>query len=150
MNLCCCGGGTPGDRTRLPNCACEAIPSVLAMTSGSSTCNYGMFQSCTISYQAVPPEYAGLNLGASCFLSDQEFPDVLAGGAMFRYTLVCYENQFGLSRVYATSPYGSPYRDALLYSWLIGPYGNTCNPFHLDNGHSYVGSDASCYVAIDA
>ena len=143
------GSGGSGGGGKIPGCLCDPIPATLTMTSGSTTCNYGMFQSCTIQYGPTPSAYSGLNLGANCYMSVQSFPDPIARGALFQYLLTCYSNQFSLSRVYAESPYGSPYRDGLLYSWLVGGYGNTCVPFHLDYGLAYAGSDASCFVTID-
>jgi hypothetical protein len=140
------GGGSTGT---LPQCFCNPIPATLSMTSYSTTCNYGMFQSCSIQYGPTPAGYAVLDIGASSFLSVESFPDVIGNGAMFQYLLTCQYNEFNLSRVYLESPYGSPYRDGLLYSWLVGGYGNTCVPFHLDNGQPYAGSDASCFVTID-
>ncbi len=143
------GGGGSGGIGTLPTCFCTAIPATLTMTSASSTCNYGMFQTCTLQYGAVPAGYATLGLGANAFISLQSFPDVLADGALFQYMLTCSFNQFSLTRLYISSPYGSPYRDAVLYSWFVGSYGNTCTPFHLDNGSPYPGSDSTCSVTID-
>jgi hypothetical protein len=141
------GGGSTGT---LPECFCDPIPSPLTMTSESPTCNFGMFQSCTIAYGPVPAGYADLDLGANAFISVEIFPDVIANGALFQYLLTCQFNEFNLSRIYLSSPYGTPFRDGLLYSWLVGGYGNTCDPFHLDNGQPFPGSDASCFVTIDA
>jgi hypothetical protein len=133
----------------MPGCFCNPIPATLSMTSFSPTCNYGMFQSCTIQYGPTPSDYLDLNIGINSYLSDESFPDVIANNAEFRYLLTCSANQFNLSRVYLQSPYGSPYRDGLLYSWLVGGYGNTCVPFSLTSGLSYAGSDQSCLVTID-
>ncbi len=142
-------GSYGGPTGIMPDCFCSPIPATLSMTSSNSTCNYGMFQSCSIQYGPTPDEYDDLNLGIYSFLSAESFPDVIGNGAMFRYILTCHSNQFNLSRVYLESPYGSPFRDGLLYSWLVGGYGNTCDPIHLDYGLSYAGSDQSCFVTID-
>jgi len=146
---CCCGdGGAPGPPPIvIPACFC-AIPATLTMTSVNPSCNYGMFQSCTIAYQATPGWASGLGLGPMIFLSDERFLDSNSQ-SYFHYYMWCQYNQFSLTRLYPTSPYGSPYRDALLYSWLLGGYGNTCNPFRLDGGKPYPGSDQSCQVHID-
>jgi len=144
--LAASGGGGTGT---LPGCFCNPIPASLSMTSDSPTCNYGMFQSCSIVYGPTPAGYADLDIGLNSFLSVESFPDVVAGGAMFQYLLTCQYNQFNLTRVYLASPYGSPYRDGLLYTWLVGGYGNTCVPFHLHDGTPYAGSDSSCFVTID-
>ena len=143
------GGGSGGATGNLPTCFCTAIPATLAMTSADSSCNFGMFQSCSIVYGPTPDEYTDLNLGVNSFLGAESFPDPIAGGALFRYYLTCQFNQFSLTRVYLESPYGSPYRDGILYTWLVGAYGNSCVPFHLDNGQAFPGSDLSCVVTID-
>lgn len=109
-----------------------------------------MFQSCTIAWTPVPAGYADLDLGDNAFISVESFPDVIVDGAEFQYLLTCQFNEFNLSRIYLSSPYGSPFRDGLLYSWFVGGYGNTCDPFHLDNGQPFPGSDVDCSVAIDA
>jgi hypothetical protein len=141
------GTGTTGT---VPLCFCENVPVTLTMTSGSSTCNFGMFQSCTLQYGAVPSVYTPLFLGSKAFISPESFPDSVAGGALFQYYLSCQFNVFSLTRLYPTSPYGSPYIDGVLYTWFVGSNGNTCSPFHLDNGTSYEGSDGTCTVTIDS
>jgi hypothetical protein len=143
------GGGGVGDVGVIPNCFCTTIPATLHMTSADEACNYRMFRSCTIKYGPTPASYAALNLPANTFLSVESFADPLSGGALFRHYLTCFYNQFGLSRIYEQSPFGSPYRDGVLYSWVLGGYGNTCSPFHLDHGSAYPGSDATCDVKID-
>jgi hypothetical protein len=140
------GGGSTGT---LPECFCDPIPATLTMTSFSPTCNFGMFQSCSIQYGPTPAGYADLDIGASSFLSIESFPDVIGNGALFQYLLTCKFNEFNLSRVYLSSPYGTHFRDGSLYNWLVGGYGNTCDPFHLDNGLPFPGSDSSCFVTID-
>jgi len=142
------GGGGGGTTTGLPSCYCPSIPETLTMVSRDPNCNYKMFQSCTIQYQATPAVFAPLNLGANAFISTTSFLDPLTG-SLFFYLLTCQYNQFSLTRLYPTSPYGSPYRDGVLYTWLVGGYGNTCSPFHLDNGSAYPGSDVTCFVTID-
>lgn len=149
------GGGAGGIGT-IPFCFCSAVPETLSMVSASSTCNYSMFQTCTIQYGPIPPVYAPLSFGSLGFVSVQSFPDPLAGGALFQYYLTCQYNVWTLSRLYATSPWGSPFIDGNLYVWYVGSPGNTCagviegpgTPFALTNGQPYPGSDASCSVAI--
>jgi hypothetical protein len=145
---CCGADNTDGNTVIIPTCFCDPVPSHLTMTSADPLCNFGMFQSCKIVYGPTPPEYSTLNLGTNSFLSDKSFPDQIARGALFRYLLVCQFNQFNLSRVYITSPYGSPYRDGILYTWITGLPGNTCSPFLLGNGQAFPGSDGSCGVTI--
>ncbi len=139
------GGSTPP--ITIPSCYCP-VPPKLAMTSSDPSCNYGMFQPCTISYQATPSWAADLGLGPMIFLSDRAFDDPIEGYP-FYYFLYCQSNQFNLTRLYPMSSYGSAYRDALLYSWLLGGYANSCNPFSLDGGNPFPGSDASCAVQIN-
>ncbi|WP_435005151.1 hypothetical protein P12x_003045 [Tundrisphaera lichenicola] len=132
----------------IPNCSCTTIPATLTMTSFDEACNYRMFQSCTIQYGPTPAGYAALNLGTNSFLSVESFPDPVSGGAMFRYFLTCQYNQISITRVYETSPFGSPYRDGVLYTWIMGLPGNTCSPFEITNGQPFPGSDLSCNVDI--
>jgi hypothetical protein len=145
------GGTGSGSVGTLPLCFCTEIPATLTMTSLSESCNYGMFQSCTIQYGPVPSVYSTLGLGTNAFISLQSFPDVLQDGALFQYLLTCSYNQFSLTRLYAASIFndGGPWRDAVLYTWFTGSYGNTCSPFHLDYGSAFPGSDTSCFVTID-
>jgi hypothetical protein len=142
-------GNDRGGFGKIPLCFCTEIPVTLTMTSSDPTCNYRMFQSCMLQYGPTPAQFSSLNLGANVFLSTESFPDPIAGGAEFFYYLICHFNQISLTRIYPTSPYGSPYRDGILYTWLLGGYGNTCSPLHLDNGMAFPGSDLSCSVTID-
>jgi hypothetical protein len=141
--------GTSGGTERIPLCFCETIPDTLTMTSADPACNYRMFQSCTITWQATPAYFAPLNLGSHSFISIESFPDPIVGGDAFYYYFTCQYNQFSITRLYPTSPYGTPYRDGNLYTWLLGGYGNTCVPFRLHNGTAFSGSDLSCSVTID-
>ena len=145
---CCgCSGSGSGGTTSLGMCFCSSIPTHLTMASADTSCNFDMFQNDTITYQAVPADLAGLGIGANAFLGDHLWVDPLSG-ASFRYLFTCYYNQFLLTRVFPVSPWGSPFRDAVLYTWFIGSYGNTCSPFDLYLGQAYPGSDASCFVTI--
>jgi hypothetical protein len=146
----CTGGGTGtvGGIGHIPSCFCDPLPTLLTMTSADESCNYRMFQSCTLSY-GPHPGFEPLSFGRDYYLSDQGFPDPVANGAIFYYTLLCQYNVFSLTRSYLESPYGSPFLDGILYVWLVGGYGNTCDPFHLDNGTAFPGSDPSCVVTID-
>jgi len=142
----------------IPNCDCSCcnVPTVLNMVSASETCNFGMFHSCTIKWQAVPEVYSPLGLGVYAFISDESFSDPLQGGAEFQYLLVCFLNQFSLTRIYSASIYGGdpfvpgstgPWQDAILYTWFVGTP-NTCHPFSLTLGSAYPGSDGTCFVTI--
>jgi hypothetical protein len=150
---CCGGGGGSGGSGGGPTftlCFCENVPTTLTMTSANPACNYGMFQSCTLQYGPIPSVFEPLRLGSEAFISLQSFPDPIAGGALFQYYLSCLYNVFSLTRIYPTSPYGSPYIDGVLYTWYVGSYGNTCSPFHLDNGTAYLGTGGICEVFIDS
>jgi len=140
-------GGAPSNYIIMKGCFCP-VPPTLAMTSADPGCNYGMFQSCTLRYGPPPAAFAPLSITGPVYLSTREFLDPIAN-SNFYYHLFCQYNQFSLTRLYPTSPYGSPFRDGTLYTWLVGGYGNVCNPFHLHNGTSFPGSDATCSVAID-
>ncbi len=142
------GGGKShgGGGISLPSCFCE-VPPVLQMISADPKCNYGMFQSCSIQYGPPPAAMAGLGFSKNVFTSPQSFYDPISKSNFFYY-FSCQYNQFYLTRVYPTSPFGSPYRDGILYSWVVGGYGNACNPFQLSNGMAYPGSDSTCSVSI--
>ena len=140
------GGYTP---VNIPGCTCTAMPEYLNMTSADPTCNFDMYQNCTIAYGPTPSGFLPTSIGDYSYLSTVGFPDPVADGAIFYYYFNCQYNLFTLSRIYLESPYGSPYRDGVLYSWTIGITGNTCAPFRLDNGSAFPGSDASCFVTIE-
>jgi len=141
------GTGGPSNLITLPSCFCP-VPRTLRMTSADPNCNYRMFQSCTLQYGLPPAIFASLNITGPTFLSTTLFLDPISN-ASFYYHLYCLHNQFLLTRLYPTSPYGSPFRDGTLYTWLVGGYGNVCNPFSLHSGAPFPGSDASCSVTID-
>jgi len=116
------GTGGPSDLVTLPNCYCP-VPKTLRMTSFDQTCNYSMFQSCTLQYGPPPAIFASLNITGDTFLSTTLFHDPISN-ADFYYHLYCNNNQFLLTRLYPSSPYGSPFRDGTLYNWLTG--GGNC------------------------
>ena len=142
------GGGNMhgGGGVLLPSCFC-AVPPVLQMTSADPACNYGMFQSCSIQYGPPPAAMAELGFQSNVFTSSESFYDRISQSSFFYY-FSCQYNQFFLTRIYPTSPFGSPYRDGILYNWIVGGYGNTCNPFQLLMGMAYPGSDSTCSVSI--
>lgn len=144
------GGGVPhGGGLLIPQCFCR-VPATLRMTSGDPNCNYRMFQSCTIQYGPPPPALAtAFGASTNAFLSTQSFHDPITGSDFF-YLFTCQYNQFFLSRIFPTSPLGSPFFDEHLYNWIVGGYGNTCDPFLLTIGMPFPGSDATCSVSISA
>ena len=140
------GGSSQGTGILLPSCFC-LVPPTLQMVSGFPSCNYKMFQSCTIQYGPPPPAMVAQNFTSNVFTSTSSFVDPITGSSFFYY-FWCQYNQFFLTRIFPTSPLGSPYRDAILYSWVVGGYANTCQPFRLENGAAFPGSDTSCQVSI--
>lgn len=152
---CCCagGGGTgTGGIGSLPDCVCTTIPDTLTMVSADPTCNVGMFQSCSITWQSpVPSAFDFFALGDGAFLSTASFPDALHADSQFYYYLSCDDNLFFLTRLYPDYEGLGPLRDVVLYTWDVGDL-NTCSStsLHLDAGTAFSGSDASCSVTIDS
>ena len=140
------GNATSGSDVTLPTCFCQ-VPASLQMISFAPDCNYKMFQSCSIQYGPPPPAMIAQNFTSNVFTSSAMFLDPISKSDFFYY-FWCQYNQFFLTRIYPTSPFGSPYRDAILYSWVVGGYGNSCQPFRLENGSPYLGSDTSCAVSM--
>ena len=129
----------------LPSCFCMVPPS-LQMISASPDCNYQMFQSCTLRYGPPPPAMVEFGYTGNVFTSST-CHDPLTNSDFFYY-FWCQYNQFFLTRIFPTSPFGSPYRDGILYTWIVGGYGNTCDPFQLEQGSPFPGSDLTCSVSI--
>ena len=138
--------GSHPDWITLPSCLC-LVPPTLQMVSGDPRCNYGMFQSCSLTYGPPPPSLLPLGHQGYQFTSSAMFDDPISK-AKFYYFFFCIYGQFILTRVFPTSPMGTPFSDGLLYTWLVGGYGNTCDPFQLEIGQAYPGSDLSCSVSI--
>ena len=59
-----------------------------------------------------------------------------------------FYNQFFLTRVYPPANGQPAVFDGILYNWIVGSYANSCDPFLLNFGTAYPGSDASCSVTI--
>lgn len=136
-----------GPMVSLPDCSCAPIPATLTMTSLDPTCNSGMFRSATLQYGDTPAELAALGLGDQCFLSTEGFADTATGDVFF-YHFYCDSGVFALTRVYADSIFGSPFREAELYRWPVAAAGNSCSPLLLTEGTPFLGSDLSCHVII--
>ncbi len=133
-------------KVTIPNCVCQT-PTSISMVSKDPACNFGMFQSCTITYGAAPPEMAGFGITGDIFTSQENFIDPITK-SRFYYYLECFYNQYFLTRIFPKSPFGSPYRDGILYAWVIGNQGCTCDPFKLPKGSAFPGSDATCSVSL--
>lgn len=143
---CCSCGPPPPPGIILPNCLCT-VPPTLQMVSGDPSCNYGMFQSCTITYGPPTPDFLPLGYQGNQFTSNETFFDPISK-SYFYYFFFCFYNQFTLTRIFSNSPMGSPFIDGLLYTWVVGGYGNTCDPFQLEIGMPFPGSDLTCRVMI--
>ena len=143
---CCAGTPPSNDGVALPNCFCN-VPKTVKMTSANESCNYGMFRSCSLTYGPPPPAMQALNFTANVFTSSAMFVDQVTDASFFYY-FNCRTNQFFLTRIFPESPMGSPFRDAILYTWNIGAIGNTCVPFAMPIGVAFAGSDASCSVSL--
>jgi hypothetical protein len=140
-------GGGHGPVVTIPGCPCQAIPTTLTMTSSAPLSNNQILQSATLQWGPTPPGLSPLGIGSSSFLSTTTFTDITTGD-QFWYNLYCSLGYYVVTRVYAVSQYGSPYRDVVRYKWLIGFGGNTCQPFMLINGQIFPGGDPTCVVTI--
>jgi hypothetical protein len=142
---CCCGSG--GGVT-IVGCPCAPMPTTLNMVSSKPASNNGIFQSATFTYRPIDAWMAGVALSGSQFLSTTTFRDTVLG-ADFYYVLLCYQGAYVLTRIYQTTPVGSPFRDGIRYTWFVGLPGNTCSPFSLTLGSIFAGGDATCVVTIN-
>ena len=139
------GGGNAA--VVIPGCPCSSSPAVLYMTSSNPNSNNHILQSAVLVYGPTPAGLLPLAIGESSYLSTTTFTD-FSTGDQFWYYLSCYLGYYVLTRVYATSLYGSPYRDATRYRWAAGYPGNSCAPFLLANGQIFSGGDPSCVVTV--
>jgi hypothetical protein len=140
-------GNGQGQVVIVPGCPCSQSPVTISMHSSEPASNNQMFQSATLQYGPTPSNLLPVVLQTSSYLSTSSFPDPILG-APFYYLLNCYVGAYVLTRVYVTSPFGSPYRDAIRYSWVPGFSGNTCSPFLMTNGQIYRGGDPTCVVTL--
>src|ERR1035437_3586398 len=145
------GGGGGGGGVTIPGCPCSESCVTLYMVSSEPTSNDHIFQSATLVYGSVPsalnPLGGELGSGQSAYLSTVTFTD-FSTGDQFWYSLSCFLGYYILTRVYATSMYGSPYRDMTRYRWPISDPLNSCSPFALMHGQIFSGGDPSCIVTI--
>jgi hypothetical protein len=131
----------------IPGCPCATSPVTLYMTSSSNASNDHILQSAVLVYGPSPSALSALGIGQSAYLSTVTFTD-FSTGDQFWYYLSCYLGYYILTRVYATSLYGSPYRDMTRYRWPISDPSNSCNPFLLAHGQIFSGGDPSCVVTV--
>jgi hypothetical protein len=137
---------TPPPGAVIAGCQCTSIPTTLAMVPTDPTLNGGMFQPATLQWGPTPTDYDRLALGTNSFLSTQSFIDQL--GESFRYYFTCTADKFTLTRVYAHSIFGNPYRDSVRYTWPLTLAGNTCDPFSLTAGQIYSGGNTQTQITI--
>ena len=147
-SCCCTGGGVS-----IPGCPCMPMPTTLNMVSSKPASNNGIFQSATLQYITVPAPYLPVVLTPQAIMSTDGAGNVATFndpvlGANFAYLLPCYFGAYVLTRVYLTTPVGSPFRDGIRYTWFVGLPGNTCSPFSLTVGTIFAGGDATCVVTI--
>jgi hypothetical protein len=131
----------------IPGCPCAQSPATITMTSSEPSSNNRIFQSATLQYGPTPSSLLPVVLTPSSYLSTSSFPDPILN-VPFYYFLTCSLGAYVLTRVYATSPFGSPFRDSIRYKWVPGFPGNTCTPFLMTNGQIFAGGDASCVVTL--
>jgi hypothetical protein len=130
----------------IAGCQCPSIPTTLAMVPTDPSLNGGMFQASTLQWGPTSTDYARLALGTNSFLSTQSFIDQI--GESFKYYFTCTTDRFTLTRVYAHSIFGNPYRDTVRYTWLLSQAGNTCSPFLLTVGQIYQGGDTRSQIRV--
>lgn len=135
------GGATLG------GCPCAQIPTSLAVHVSAPTSNNHIFQNCTLFYGPTPPGLAPLATYPNAYLSTAQFTDYYSGDK-FWYYFACIQGYYVLTRIYARSVYGSPFRDVVRYKWLVGYKGNVCSPFLFPDGVIFTGGDASCVVTV--
>lgn len=131
----------------VPSCYCPSIPSQLTLTVTNPQTVYYMLQSAVLSYVPTPASLHNLALGTNTFLSTKQYVDQIFTDP-FWYHFSCVGGYFVLDRVYATSSYGSPYRDITRYRWPAGTLGNTCSPFRMIGGQIYPGGNTTCIATV--
>lgn len=140
------GGGTPP--VTIPGCPCETSPVTVYLHTNDPTLNNGIFQDATIVYGPTPAPLLPVVFTPSSYLSTTTFRDAVFD-ADFYYFLTCQLGAYVLTRVYISTPLGSPFRDEIRYSWFIGVDGNTCTPFNLASGSIFEDGDPSQTVTIN-
>lgn len=139
---CCRSGGV-----LITGCACTTTPRTVHLTMNRPDAVVPLIYPCTLQWGPTPAGLLPLSLGSECHLSTVTFPDPVTGD-QYWYHLSCSLAYYQLTRVYAVSLYGSPYRDSLRYRWLIGASPNSCSPFLMSNGTIYSGGDPACVVTL--
>jgi hypothetical protein len=130
----------------LLGCPCQ-VPFTLNMSVANPAMNFHIFQSATIQWMTVPAGLAALQLGPMAFLSTASFTDDLSNDA-FQYQLFCSGGFFSVTRVFVSSQFGSPFREAYRYRWLPGLFGGTCTPFLFPQGQVFQGGNLGTVVSL--
>jgi hypothetical protein len=136
------GSGGGGGTHVQAGCPCGSVPNTLTMTvtNGGPGFNNGIFNSCVFAWGPTPSSLLPVVLIPNSWLSTGSFPDPILGVPFF-YFLTCSLGAYVLTRVYVTSPFGSPFRDSIRYKWVPGFPGNTCTPFVMTNGQIFAGGN---------
>ena len=145
------GSNQSSTRYATPTCPCQTTPRTLYMTVNNPALDNYMFQSGTIQLQPKPSWTSPLPLPDPMYLSTQPLICQDVGpnnGIPFYYSFECYQGYYVLFRLFPTCTFGTPYREAVRYQWVIGYQGSTCNPFVLPLGIGFAGMDSGIIVSI--
>jgi hypothetical protein len=143
-------GTGAGTDINTPGCACSTTPATITMTVTNPSLNNQIFNSCTIQNGPTPSSLLPVVLTANSWLSTTTFSDPILG-VPFYYFLTCTIGKYVLTRVYVSSPFGSPFRDSIRYQWVPGFPGNTCGShgtWAMTNGSIFVGGDPRTTVVL--
>jgi hypothetical protein len=135
------GGGTT--IVTIPGCPCTGSPECIGMTVTDPSGNNQIFQNAILKYGPTPSALLPVVFTPTSYLSTTTFFDPILNVDFF-YFLTCTINSYVLTRVYVSSPFGSPFRDSVRYKWVPGFPGNDCGPsppFAMTNGQIFLGGD---------
>jgi hypothetical protein len=140
---------------------CCTMPDCINVAVSHPLLNAEILRNCTLQWTTPPSGLGGLGLTNPGYFSTTSFIDAETGDTYWYY-LACFLNYMLLTRVYAVSVYGSPFRDVVRYQWLVsgsceissggGPSvfdQNTCCPFRMVCGSIFAGGDATCRVNLE-
>lgn len=144
------GSTTADDGVTLPGCACTSTPRTVTLSNnGTPDAAIPLIYPCTLQWQTTPAGLLPLSVGTECFLSTVTFPDPVTGDEYW-YHLSCSLAYYQLTRVYAVSLYGSPYRELLRLRWHIGVAGTSCSPLYCVNSEIYPGANPASIWTLSA
>jgi hypothetical protein len=98
-------------------------------------------------HQSTPPALSAFGFGPFVYISNTTYIDGITLDD-FWYTFFCTGGYACISRIYATSAYGSPFSDVIRYRWFETDAGNSCSPYSMTNGKIYPGGDSTTVVSI--